>query len=223
MVDKLSEGPRPPRLPSIRLSALEAVGEAEVLDGDADLDGVELTGVRSEGLVWEGRRRLSSARMCDLTVTDWNAWGMSLVECSLEQLDVVSMAAADSRWRAVEVRQSRIGSAELYDAVWDGVHFVGCKLGFLNLRGARLTDVAFTDCVIDGLDLMRATASRVAFQGSRIARLDSSGARLVEVDLRGARLGELGSVEGLRGASITLEQLLDLAPVMAARLGIRVD
>ena len=58
---------------------------------------------------------------------------------------------------------------------------------------------------------------------TRIDRLDCTGAKLADVDLRGARLTDIGNIEGLRGASISIEQLLDLAPALAERLGIRLD
>lgn len=213
----------PPRLRAAKLGSLNAGDVAEFLDGDVDLDDVELAGIRAEHLRWSLRRRLSSARVVDLAATDWRAPGAALVDTQLERVDLVSWSAVEGQWRNVEVRQSRIGSLELYDSVWDGVHFVGCKLGFLNLRGATLRDVAFTDCTIDELDLMRTSATRMAFDGSRIARLEPAGSKLTDVDLRGAQLSDLASVEGLRGATVTVDQLLDLAPLLAARLGIRVD
>jgi uncharacterized protein YjbI with pentapeptide repeats len=93
----------------------------------------------------------------------------------------------------------------------------------VNLRGARLTDVSFGDCVIDELDLGGATLQRAAFPGTRIGRLLAPEARLTDVDLRGARVDDIEGVEGLRGATVSLDQLLDLAPTLAARLGILVD
>lgn len=223
MIDQKSRGPRPPRLRPVRLASLRPVDDADVRSGDRDLDGVELAGITAEELLWSGRRQLSSSRVSELVATTWRARGAALVECSLEGLDVVSLAAAESHWRNLEVQQSRIGSAELYDSSWDSVHFMRCKIGFINLRGAQLRDVRFTDCVIDELDLGRATVSRVAFPGSRIGRIELSGATLSDVDLREAQLSDISSIEGLRGATITSRQLLDLAPILAGRAGILVE
>ena len=224
MADRRADrGPARPRLAALRLPDVTQADPDDVLSGDDDLDGVEIVGLRCEELVWTGRRRLGESLVRDLVVTRWEAAGASLVESRLDTCEVVALSAPDSQWRSVELRQSRIGSAELYDAELRSVEFVGCKFGFLNLRGARLTDVSFTDCIIEGLDLMRATATRVAFEGSRIARAELTGSKLTDFDFRGARLADVGDPQGLRGATITLEQLLDLAPSMAARLGIRVE
>ena len=42
------------------------------------------------------------------------------------------------------------------------------------------------------------------------------------MDLTGARVAAVRGVEGLRGALVAPDQLLDLAPLLAAHLGIRV-
>lgn len=216
-------GPREPKLRRVSPGASQAADLDEVADGDADLDDVELTAAKFEEMTWTGRRRLGSSRVVDLVVGTWQARAASVVDSVLERVEVVALTAPESSWWNVEVEQSRIGSAELYNSVVRNVHFVRCKLGFVNLRGANLTDVAFTDCIIEDLDLMRATATRVAFNGTRIARLELSGSKLEDVDLRGARLAGIGALDGLRGATITLEQLLDLAPALAESLGIKVE
>ncbi len=216
-------GPLAPRLRPVSTGALKPVDPAEAADGDDDLDDVELADLTLDTMSWTGRRRLGSSRVVDLVVRDWRARAASIVDSVVESADVVALSAAESAWWNVEVRQSRVGSAELYDAVLRNVHFVRCKLGYLNLRGANLTDVAFTDCVIEDLDLMRATAARVSFSGTRISRLELSGSKLSDVDLRGASLADIGTLEGLRGATITLDQLLEIAPALAESLGIKVE
>ena len=79
--------------------------------------------------------------------------------------------------------------------------FEGCEIGSLDVRGAELQSVAFEDCRVDELDV--------------------AGATLSKVDLSGARLRTLVGVESLRGAIISHEQLVDLAPLLAAQVGSR--
>jgi uncharacterized protein YjbI with pentapeptide repeats len=51
---------------------------------------------------------------------------------------------------------------------------------------------------------------------------DIAGATLSKVDLSGARLRSLIGVESLRGAIVSQAQLHDLAPLLAAELGLEV-
>jgi uncharacterized protein YjbI with pentapeptide repeats len=218
-----TDGPVAPRLKPVRLGELAPADPAEAVASDLDLDSVELADLRADELSWTGRRRLGASLVRNLTAHRWSARGASVVGSILDGVEVVGLDAAGSGWWNVEITGSRIGSGELYDSSWRCVQFTRCKLGFLNLRNAQLTDVAFVDCIIEDLDLGRATATRVAFPGSRIARIELGHSSLTDVDLRSARLGEIADLEGLRGATITFAQLLDLAPGLAARLGIKVE
>lgn len=223
-VGMATRAPQAPRLVPVEPGDLALLDPSDFVDPDGDdLEQAELRDVRVDDLRWEVRRRIDASRISGLAGTSWRARGLTVLDSWLERLDLLSIAASEAGWRDVEIRASRIGSLELYDANLRRVAFVGCKLGYVNLRGADLADVAFTDCVIEDLDLMRATASRVALAGCRIAHLEASHAKLADVDLRGAEVADITGIEGLRGVTIGVDQLLDLAPVLAARLGIRVE
>jgi len=213
-----------PRLAPLDLRDLTPLDAAVFTDPDGDdLEQCELRDAYVGDLSWSVRRRLDGSVLTGLSGATWRARGLTLTDTRLERVDLLSLAAPAAGWRDVEVQASRIGSLELYDANLRRVSFVGCKLGYVNLRGADLADVAFTDCVVEDLDLMRATASRVALTRCRVGRLEVTEARLADVDLRGAQLADISGIEGLRGVTIGIEQLLDLAPVLAGRLGIRVE
>ncbi|WOP17757.1 pentapeptide repeat-containing protein [Raineyella sp. LH-20] len=179
---------------------------------DLDLDTLDLTG-----------RDLDGCRLDGLTVGRWGLTGSAVVEVVGDRLDVTTLDAHRPDWRDVVVHRSRIGSAELTDGRVRSVRFTGCKIGFLNLRGSEVADVEFVDCAIEDLDLVRADVTRVAFAGSRIGRLDLTGSTLRDLDLRGADLGDLVGWEELRGVTVSTAQLHELAPLLAERLGIRVD
>lgn len=212
-----------PKVRPVKLGAVAVVDEEHFAAGEDDLESVESVGLSREQLTWEVRRRLDSSRVVGLRVAQWRAPGLAISESVLERIEVVSLHAAEAGWRQVEIRDSRIGSAELCDSIWRSVHFSGCKLGYLNLRDAQVSDLQFTNCLIEELDLMRAKASRVSFTDCRIGRLELTGSRLADVDLRGAQLSDVGDLAGLAGATVSLEQLLDLAPLMASRLGVKVE
>lgn len=215
---------RAPRAPRVVLGGLDAAAEAAFLDpaGD-DLDAVGIVGLEVAELRWDVRRRLSDSRLQGLTCRTWKAPALTLINCRVEQVDVVALSAPNAGWANTEVTGSRIGSIEAYDADLRQVAFSGCKLGYVNLREANLSDVAFTDCVLEDLDLSRATATRVSLAGCRITRLELANSRLKDVDLRGAQVSDVVSPDGLRGVTISADQLFDLAPILAARIGLIVE
>lgn len=166
---------------------------------------------------------IDGCRFSRLELGSWTLRGARIVESAFDGVDVPVVSAARASLRDVEIRDSRFGSIEAYDGAWRGIRFTRCRLGFVNLRAAELLDVAFEDCTIDEIDLLDATARRVAFDGSRIGALNVGGATLTDVDLRGADLREVVGMAGLRGATISLEQLQLMAPALAELAGLRVE
>lgn len=166
---------------------------------------------------------IDGCRFSGLDLGSWTLRGARVVESAFDGVDVPALSAARATLRDVEIRDSRFGSIEAYDGAWRGIRLTRCRLGYVNLRATELLDVAFEDCTIDEMDLLDATARRVAFPGSRIGTLNVGGARLTDVDLRGAQLREVVGMAGLRGATISPEQLQLMAPALAELAGIRLE
>jgi uncharacterized protein YjbI with pentapeptide repeats len=209
-----------PRIDPISLGPLTE-GDPDRLERDADLEGVRYADLSLGSLDLPGAL-VSSSRFDNVSAHETDLTGARLVEVELDRIDLPVVRAARSQWRDVRVN-GRLGSLEAYESQWRGVHLVGCKLGFVNLRGAELLDVSFTDCIIEELDLVSASARRLRLEGCRVARLNVQHARLVDVDLRGALLESVDGVTGLAGTTVSPEQLMTIAPLLAEGVGIRVE
>jgi uncharacterized protein YjbI with pentapeptide repeats len=166
---------------------------------------------------------LSECELSGLELSDSELIDSRLRETRVSALTASVLAAQGADWRDVELSNSRLGAAEVYESVWHSVRLHGCKLGFVNLRASELVDVSFEDCTIDELDLGGATAQRVAFEGCRIGVLEASHSRLTDVDLRGADLRLVRGIAALNGATVSFEQLMTLAPALADELGLLVE
>lgn len=215
-------GVKAARRPEVRLSALEVYGGGE-LEPDGDYDSLEFREEDFAGQDGGGARfmdcaltgcvldetRLRRARVLDSVLTGVRGVGTDLAEASL---------------RDVEVVDARLGGVQLYGAVLERVVIRGGKIDYLNLREARLKDVVFEDCVLVEPDFGGARLERVEFGGCVVKGADLSGAMLSDVDLRGAAAVEIvRGVDRLSGAVISAGQLMDLAPVLAGEMGIRVE
>lgn len=175
---------------------------------------------------------LSGERLLDREMIECRLAGAVLDEATLQRsrirethlvdLQATSLDIGAADLRDVEVADSRFGDLQLYDAELRRVQFMGCRLGYLNLRSAKVLDLSFTDCLIDELDLGSARVTRLAFQGCEVKCLSVGGSQLAEVDLRGAQLGEITDLTGLSGATISPNQLQELAPALAGQLGISI-
>ncbi|MFJ8083413.1 pentapeptide repeat-containing protein [Streptomyces sp. NPDC096205] len=210
------------RRPELRLPPLER-WDGGPLQPDGDYDGLELKEADLAGQDGAGARfmdcaltgcaldetRLHHARFLDSVLTDVRGVGTDLAEATL---------------RDVELLGARLGGTQLHGAVLERVVVRGGKLDFLNFRAARLKDVVFDGCVLIEPDFAGAHLERVEFLDCALKEADLTSATLKDVDLRGAAPLEIArGVDRLSGAVISPAQLLDLAPVLAAELGVRVE
>ncbi|CUW29450.1 pentapeptide repeat-containing protein [Streptomyces reticuli] len=209
------------RRPEVRLPPLEPWPEGE-LEPDGDYDGLEFRERDLTGQDGMGARFMD----CALTgcAVDETALGRARVlDSVLTGLRGVGTRLAEATLRDVELVDARLGGTQLHGAVLERVVIRGGKIDYLNLREARLKDVVFESCVLVEPDFAGARLERVEFLDCALKGADFGGATLKDVDLRGAAPLEVTrGLDRLSGAVISTGQLLDLAPVLAAAMGIRV-
>lgn len=221
MARRSAEVVRRPTPPTVALPELVPFDGAG-LAVEGAYDGVEFADVDLSGADGRGATFLDCAlRRC---VLDEAALGRArLLDSVVELPRGVGTALAEAELRDVAIHQPRLGGVQLGGATLTRVEVRGGRLDYLNFRQARLTDVAFVGCVLTEPDLGGARLERVSFDDCELRDADLSHATLRDVDLRGAARLELArGVDRLRGAVVTAGQLLDLAPLLAARLGLRV-
>ncbi|MFI8533808.1 pentapeptide repeat-containing protein [Streptomyces aquilus] len=215
-------GVKSARRPEVRLPTLEAF-DGGALEPDGDYDGLGFRELDLAGQDGGGARfmdcaltgcaldetRLRHARFLDSVLTGVRGVGTDLSEATL---------------RDVELVDARLGGVQMHGAVLERVVIRGGKIDYLNLRTARLRDVVFEGCVLVEPDFGGAHLARVEFIDCALKRADLTAATLTDVDLRGAvELDIARGVERLAGSVISTAQLMDLAPVLAAQMGIRVE
>ncbi|MFI9646598.1 pentapeptide repeat-containing protein [Streptomyces sp. NPDC052040] len=212
---------KPARRPGVRLPELAAFTDGE-LRPDGDYDGLEFRDLDLAGQEGGGARFLDCALTgCALDETELHH--ARVVDSVLTGIRGVGTDLAEASLRDVELVDARLGGVQLHGAVLERVWVRGGKIDYLNLRRARLRDVVFEGCVLVEPDFGGARLERVEFVDCVLKSADFTAATLVDVDFR--RAAELGIARGadrLSGAVVSPAQLLDLAPVLAAALGVRV-
>ncbi|KUO20490.1 hypothetical protein AQJ91_14050 [Streptomyces dysideae] len=215
-------GAKGARRPEVRLPPLEAY-RGGGLEPDGDYDGLRFQDEDFAGQDGGGARFMDCA-LTGCAVDETRLHHARFLDSVLTGLRGVGTDLAESTLRDVEIVDARLGGVQLHGAVLERVLIRGGKIDYLNLRKARLRDVVFEGCVLAEPDFGGARLERVAFTDCTLKGADLTGVTLTDVDLRGAAELEIArGVERLRGAVISPGQLLDLAPVLAAELGVRVE
>lgn len=209
------------RRPEVLLPEL-AVWEGGVLEPDGDYDGLQFADLDLAGQEGIGARFMDCAlRRCALD--EAGLAKARILDSVLEGIRGVGTDLSGASLRDVELVEARLGGVQLHGAGLERVVVRGGKIDYLNLRQARLKDVVFEGCVLVEADFGGAVLERVEFPGCTLRGADFTGARMTDVDLRGAaELDIARGVDALAGAVISPGQLFDLAPALAAQLGVRV-
>ncbi|MFF0039780.1 pentapeptide repeat-containing protein [Streptomyces mirabilis] len=210
------------RRPEVRLPPLEPHDGSE-LEPDGDYDGLEFREADFVGQDGGGATFMDCA-LTGCALDETRLHHARLLDSVLTGIRGVGTDLAESTWRDVELVDARLGGVQLHGAVLERVLIRGGKIDYLNLRKARLKDVVFEGCVLVEPDFGAARLERVEFVDCVLKGADLTAATLTDVDLRhAAELDIARGVDRLAGAVISQSQLLDLAPVFAAALGVRVD
>lgn len=157
-----------------------------------------------------------------VTLRACNLRRASLSGSEVRNAQVALADLAESQWTHVEVTGSVFAGADLSAAQLRWVTFRSCKLDAVNLRYAQLAHVRFEQCLLRDVDLAAARLTSVSFPGSQIRGLRLGAATLSQVDFRDAELDIRQGYGALRGAIIDGAQLIELAPGLAAELGLEV-
>ncbi|MDT0157452.1 pentapeptide repeat-containing protein [Microbacterium sp. ARD32] len=197
-----------PDLPD-HLDAARPQRSAELLSARIELSGdVDLAHSTLEQCVLAG-----SAESLELT-------GATLMDIDMSGLRIVELRARDATLRRVRLCGGRIGTLDLSDTRIHELELSGVRIDYLTLGGTKAVDVRIDDCQITALDLPAATLTRVAFSETRADEVDPRELRAEHVDLRGLDALSFLDVTSLRGTTLSVLQVQQLSPVLAASAGI---
>jgi uncharacterized protein YjbI with pentapeptide repeats len=97
-----------------------------------------------------------------------------------------------------------------------------CRVDLASFGFSRLTRVTFEECMLAQTDFLDAQLESVRFHHCDLNRADFRGARMQLCEFRRSDLTGLQGVESLRGSAMEWPDIVELAGVWAAALGIEV-
>ncbi|WP_036530475.1 pentapeptide repeat-containing protein [Nocardia sp. CNY236] len=198
----------------------------EAFDGEVELEGdYDCARIRDlEFTELDARSsRFNESALSDLAFTGGTLSYTRFASVWLRRVTMTGTSLSDTSWMDAEIIDSAWAGVELAGAGLRRVTFHDCKFDAVNFRGAALREVTFHDCVLREADFGGARLRSVAFPGSRIDRLAVHRTTMTEVDFRQAATFTVAEgIEALRGAIINRVQLMELAPALAAAVGLQV-
>ncbi|WEK60105.1 MAG: pentapeptide repeat-containing protein [Candidatus Microbacterium colombiense] len=148
--------------------------------------------------------------------------GGTLLDVDLADARIASLRLRGASTRRLRILGGRIGTLDLSTARIAELELTGVRIDYLNLGAARATDVEISDCHLRTLDMPQAELTRVRFTRTTVDEVDPRGMSATDVDLRGLDALAFLDANSLRGTTLTEFQVQQLAPVIAAGIGIQI-
>ena len=192
------------------------------LEQEGDYDKVLFDGQVFDD-AWAPDARFDQCALSAVSVTGSRFLRSKFSDVWLRGVRLVGTDLAETQWRDAAVLSTAFAGVEALRTEWRRVVFLGCKLDSVNFRESRFTDVVFEDCVLRDVDWSGSALRRVRFGGSAVQRARFGRTALTDADFRGAsELDIADGYESLKGAIIDTGQLVRIAPMLAAAVGITV-
>lgn len=200
----------PPDIPP-HLTAAQPTRGADLLASRLDLSG-------------DVNLAYASLEQCVITA---DSDTIDLSGATLLDVDVTGIRAASVKLRSAGIRRlritgGRIGTLDLSSTHIDELELRDLRIDYLSLGGSKGSDILIADSTINALDMPQAVFTRVRFDNCRCNEVDTQGIRAAHVDLRGLDADAFMDTNSLRGTTLTTFQIQQLAPTIAAGLGIQI-
>ena len=139
----------------------------------------------------------------------------------LTRCDLSNVSSREGTMRRSRVLECRMTGFTWSEGLIEDVTFRGCALDLAAFRFTRFKRVTFEDCVLRDADFQDGRLESVRLLGCDLGGAGFLSARCREVELRRCSLEGLRGIDGLRGAALEWDAVIEFAPAMAAALGIR--
>lgn len=148
--------------------------------------------------------------------------GATVLDVAMDGVRIAALKLRDAGIRRLRISGGRIGTLDLSGARIDELELRDVRIDYLNLGAARAVDVDVSGCSIRTIDMPQAELTRVRFAATSTDEVDPRGMRATDVDLRGLDALSYLDANNLRGTTLSGYQVQQLAPVIAAGLGIQI-
>jgi uncharacterized protein YjbI with pentapeptide repeats len=153
--------------------------------------------------------------------------GVNLDKCDCTDVEFGRLEAAGlrtykARFQRVTFTDCRLTGADFAEAIFEDCVFKNVKLDEAGFRFAKFTRVRFEDCMLSATDFSSARFAQVMFTSCNLEGTNFDAAQCANTDISSEDITNVRGILGLKGATISPEQLVQIAPLLAAELGFQI-
>ena len=189
---------------------------AELADDELELEAVSVNGA---DCTVARRVAIDGSRLVTVTMAGAVLDKLGCTDTQISKLEAAGLQAYKASFLRVSLTDCRLTGAELAEGMFEDCVFKNVKFDETGFRFARFTRVRFENCMLRAADFSKAQFKQVTFTGCDLEAANFVSAQCDKVDITGEDLTQVKGLLGLKGATISSEQLMLLAPLLASELG----
>jgi uncharacterized protein YjbI with pentapeptide repeats len=197
--------------------------ELEAWEGDTD-GKVELDQhfVKDEDFTGATRLSVDASRIQGANFTGVVLDKLEATDASCSKVEGAGLQAYKVNLLRVSMADCRLAGAEFAEGYFKDCTFRSVKFDEAGFRFANFKRVRFENCMLRQADFSNTKLEDVIFVDCELEECNFVSASCKNVDVSTEELTGIRGLLGLKGATISYEQLMQLAPLLASELGFHV-
>lgn len=130
---------------------------------------------------------------------------------------------SESGFVSVVFKDCSFVGTQFYKSLLRDCEFVDCRFELASFFGIKNKKNVFESCELKDTDFSQSEIQKLKFESSILDKVNFGGLiKSKDIDFRTSSLVELSGFDKLKGAIISPDQLVSLAPQLASQLGLKV-
>lgn len=167
--------------------------------------------------------RIESSKLVGTIMNGLNLDRFEATDAVFEKVEMTALRTYRVQFNRVAFADIRATGMDFAEGYFEDCLFSNVKFDEASFRMTQFKRVQFENCVLNKADFYQAKLSHVSFSNCELEQTNFDKASCQAVDFRGENLSLLRGILGLKGALISQEQLIQIAPLLAAELEFKIE
>jgi len=143
-------------------------------------------------------------------------------DCLLTNLSANNVVSFRSNTLRCVFKTCTLTGLQLPEGSFKDVVFEDCRLNLANFRNTTFERCIFRSCDLNEADFAAAKCVNVLFEDCQLIQTDFSNLSSTRLEFNGVSLSDIKGVGGLKGATLSQQNVAEIAPLLAGLLEMKV-
>lgn len=161
------------------------------------------------------RVELQAVELQKVEIPDGNYTSIEISNARVDQLVANNISSDSGAIVRVVLKNSQLTGLRLPRGYFKNIQFLNCRMNVSNFRQSKFERCLFYNCVLNEADFGGSDFKNVRFEYCQLQQTEFSNCVSSRLEFESTSLAAIRGVAGLRGATISSENLIEVSPALA--------